>query len=345
MPKSIYRFIKTTKNAVATIYSNYNGTYAFDENFRIIEYISFGKNTLERLQALERNEWLEEEKELIRKHSKDKTYFLGFKNEKLQGVVLSQDINKLEKAADKSMKGLHETSLQMTKLKIKLSVKKDLLIIQASSTIEDLNRTANLLAKRLREWYELYNPEFSKSTEDHEKFIGMITTASRHELLQSIGLNEDKSMGADIGSEDLGKILELAEGIKRIYSLREKENQYLETLMEELCPNVNAVAGSLIGAKLIALAGSFKRLSELPASTIQVLGAEKALFRHIKTGARPPKYGAIFSHQIIQTSNRKLWGKAGRSLADKIAIAAKVDHFKGSFIGDKLLAELERKFK
>jgi len=96
-------------------------------------------------------------------------------------------------------------------------------------------------------------------------------------------------------------------------------------------------------AKLIALAGNLKKLVEFPSSTIQLLGAEKALFRHMRTGAKAPKHGIIHEHPIVSKAKEK--GKAARAVADKISLAVKVDYFKGKFIGDKLRKELEEKFK
>ncbi|MBI4438443.1 hypothetical protein HY640_00760 [Candidatus Woesearchaeota archaeon] len=327
------------------LYSNHTGSDAFDEKLNLIDKRLFTEQeTTEKCLALERNEWLPEEKELIRLHANGKAYFLGFKKEKIEGVTFTQDIKKLETAArQSSFEKTRAKLIWITKLKVRNSTGKDLLIMQASSAIEDLNKAANLLAKRLREWYELHNPEYSQSVEDHEKFCELITSRQRSELLKSIGLSEDKSMGAELKQNDIKAILTLAQELKTLYNTREEQKQYLEGLMKQECPNTQAVAGSLIGAKLITIAGSLKRLSELPASTIQVLGAEKALFRHIKTGARPPKFGVIHSHPLIQNTRKEQQGKTARILADKIAIAAKVDYFKGEYIGDKLAKEAETK--
>ena len=96
--------------------------------------------------------------------------------------------------------------------------------------------------------------------------------------------------------------------------------------MEEIAPHTLKIAGNIIGARLIEKAGSLKRLAELPSSTIQILGAEKALFRHLQSNARPPKFGVIFAHENISSSKAK--GKAARQLAAKISMASKKDYFR-----------------
>ncbi len=328
---------------MAILYSGFSGTYAFDSSFKLLEDRLFRQELIvEKCLALERNEWLPEERELLARYGKEKVLFLGFKLEPVEGVVFTQDLAKLEKA---SRIVSNELSLKIAKKKLKEMPPEDWLISQSSNLIEDLNKATNLLSKRLREIYSIHNPEFSRAIEDHEKFAEAVAESSRHELLRQIGLDESLSMGSEISMADKAAIKLLASEIKSLFILREAEKEYLEKAMEIHCPNVKAVAGSLIGAKLFALAGTLKRLSEMPASTIQILGAEKALFRHLKTGARAPKYGVLFNHPLIQTSRKENWGKIGRALADKIAIASKVDYFKGNFVGDKLYSGLERRFK
>ena len=107
--------------------------------------------------------------------------------------------------------------------------------------------------------------------------------------------------------------------------------------MEEMAPNIRAVAGALLGARMISLAGGLQNLAMRPASTIQVLGAEKALFRSLKTGARPPKHGLIFQHTLLHDAKRWQRGKIARVIAGKLAIAARADAFgEGHYIGDRL---------
>lgn len=245
----------------------------------------------------------------------------------------------------KFFSGFHEKNMALTKKSIKDSVKKDLLVIQAIRNIEDIGKAANILVKSLREWYEIYNPEFSKSISNNEKFAELIVKKEKKELLNEINIKKEDSMGAELNADDLSAIKESAKKLSEIYKLKENQQSYLEKLMKKECPNLAELAGVLIGAKLIEHAGSLKRLTEMPASTIQLLGAEKALFRHMKTGARCPRHGIIIGHSLIKGTPQKEHGKRARALADKISIAVRVDYFKGKFIGDKLKKELEAKFR
>jgi nucleolar protein 56 len=151
------------------------------------------------------------------------------------------------------------------------------------------------------------------------------------------------SMGAEIGGEDLKQIKELAEINLRIYDLRDGLEKYIDDTMKEVAPNMRELVGSSLGGRLIALAGSLEGLAKKPASTIQVLGAEKALFRSLKTGARPPKHGIIFQHQYIHSAPRWQRGKIARALAGKLSIAARVDAFGGEFIANSLKNILDKR--
>jgi nucleolar protein 56 len=228
-------------------------------------------------------------------------------------------------------------NLEETRKKVRESVNPDNFIVQTVNNIDEISKVCNILAKRLREWYELYNPEFSRKFSDHEVFVKLI--------IEGKDKKEKTSMGADLSKEDLEPILKIAKELSVLYSLRDKQKEYLEKVMEKNNPNLTAVAGYLIGAKLIALAGDLKRLVMFPASTVQLLGAEKALFRHMRTGAKSPRHGMIVNHPLISGAPQKEHGKRARALADKLSLAAKVDYFKGEFIGDKLRKELEERFK
>ena len=152
-------------------------------------------------------------------------------------------------------------------------------------------------------------------------------------------------MGADLAETDLTQIQSLCKNILSLYQLRENMENYLDTAMEEVAPNVKAMVGSLLGARLIAISGGLTNLARRPASTIQVLGAEKALFRSLKTGSRPPKHGIIFQHTYLHEAKKWHRGKIARALAGKLAIAARSDAFGGRYIADELKANLEKRIE
>ena len=308
------------------IFSNLIGSFVFDENFKVVDKILF-KN----LEYKNKNKF---EEKLKNKYKDIK----ALEENQLKKILLFFKNNRY-------FSDFYKKNLLLTKEKIKGSVSDDLLIIQTISNIEDIDKVINILVKRLRDWYSLYNPEFSRSIENHEKFVELILKKNKEELLKEIKVEKEESMGNDLSKGDLEPIMNLAKEITQLYSFRKKQETYLEVLMKKTSPNLTEIAGVLIGAKLIEEAGSLKHLATLPSSVIQLLGAEKALFRHIRNKKNlPPKFGVIFAHALIQ-KNMKNAGKVARTLADKIAIAVKVDYFKGEFIGDKLKKGLEERFQ
>lgn len=309
------------------IFSNLIGTFVFNEHFNIIKSIMFRNiedyNNREKYEK----ELSKKYKDLIQPEEQELKRILAFFKKK------------------EYFKEFYNTNLILTKKLVKESVNADTLIIQAINNLGDIDKVINTLVKRLRDWYELYNPEFSNSIEKHEKFVELILKKNKKELLKEIRINEKESMGADFSKDDLQPIMNLAKKIKDLFELRNEQEIYLEKIMKKTCPSMLTLTGTTIGAKLIAQAGSLRRLVKFPASTIQLLGAEKALFRHLKTKSRSPKYGFIHEHPLIMQNKKPLHGKIARALADKISIAVKVDYFKGKFIGEKLKKDLEKKFK
>ena len=239
---------------------------------------------------------------------------------------------------------LREININLTCRQVKESVGKDVLIMQAIASIEELDRIANMLSKRLREWAGWWVPESSKAIQDHAVFARVVAEGDQPDILAKAESSLEISMGAILQGKDIASIKSQAQGVQSIIRMREKHDAYLKQAMQEAYPNLCAVAGHLIGAKLISHAGSLRHLSEVPSSTIQMLGAEKALFRHLTTGAKPPKYGVIFAHPLIQSAKKADQGRVARGLADKISIAVKVDYFNGKFIGDVLKRDLEKRF-
>lgn len=308
------------------LFSNILGAFIFDAQFSIVDKILF--------KDLEDYKNKDVFIEKIRKKYKD----LKEPDENILKNILAYFKD------SKFIENFYNKNLQLTKSDIKSSVINDTLLMQSINLIDELDKVINLLIKRLREWYELYNPEFSRAIENHEKFVEDILEKEKDELLKELKIEKEHSIGADLGQDDLEPIKSLIHQIYDLYQLRKSNLDYISNLMDEFCPNMKSVCGTLVGAKLIEHARSLKRLSEMPASTIQILGAEKALFRHMKTGAKPPRHGVIVNHPLISKASDKMHGKIARALANKISIAAKVDYFQGKFLGDKLMEELEKKF-
>ncbi|MBI2152041.1 NOP58 family protein [Candidatus Woesearchaeota archaeon] len=231
----------------------------------------------------------------------------------------------------------YEKNIEQTKEDLRKSVNEDCLIIQAIANINELDRVVNILAKRLREWESWSYPELSEEIMDHKKYAQLVLEATAESRTNA------GSMGADLSSFHLEEIKLLASEIINIYSLRHKHEAYLETVMKEYCPNIMELAGVTIGARLVELGRSLKHLALLPASTMQLLGAEKALFRHIKTGSRSPKFGVIHAHPLVQKAKREDKGKVARMLADKLSLCARLDYFKGEFKAPDYKKELEEK--
>jgi nucleolar protein 56 len=250
-------------------------------------------------------------------------------------------------------------SMDLAKLRIKgASEKRDLIIAQAIQTLDDLDRTVNLFMGRLREWYGVYFPELDRLIEKHETYARLAQNVGDKEsytpeILEAENIPKERaqilmqaaqaSMGADISEADLTQIQALAKDVLAMYELRKNMEAYVDKTMEELAPNVRTVAGALLGARLIAIAGSLQNLAMRPASTIQVLGAEKALFRSLKTGARPPKHGLIFQHNLLHDAKRWQRGKIARVIAGKLSIAARADAFGGNYIAGKLREEIDHR--
>jgi nucleolar protein 56 len=151
-------------------------------------------------------------------------------------------------------------------------------------------------------------------------------------------------MGKHLEELDWQALQGLSFQLVGLYDYKQTLLSYLESVLKRYNPNVHALLGTTIAARVIAGAGSRRRLAVLPASTIQLLGAEKALFRHLKSGARSPKHGYVVNHQLLQQARRENRGKVARALADKAAICAKLDYFEGDFLGEQYLKDLQKRF-
>jgi nucleolar protein 56 len=266
---------------------------------------------------------------------------------------------KILRSKEEAENFLREVAVEIAREKLKAaSAKKDLYAIQISRALEDIDKTLNLFSGRIREWYGLIFPELNNLVESHEAYIKLVIDFGEkfnftlNNLLKA-GLPLDKaeqisqaavnSIGAEI--QDLSILKSFCSHVLNLFNLRKQMEHYLSSLMNETAPNLTGLIGSTLSAKLISLAGGLENLAKMPASTIQVLGAEKALFRALKTGSRPPKHGIIFQHVLLHQSPKWQRGKIARALAGKIAIAARLDAFNGEVKIEELKRGLEERIK
>ena len=137
------------------------------------------------------------------------------------------------------------------------------------------------------------------------------------------------SMGMDISPIDLINIQLFSSRVIDMFEYRKKLHEYLKSKIDQVCPNLASLIGEHVAARLISHAGSLTNLAKYPASTIQILGAEKALFRALKTRSNTPKYGLIFHSTFIGRAATANKGRISRYLANKCAIASRIDCFSG----------------
>ena len=222
------------------------------------------------------------------------------------------------------------------------------MIIQAVGLLDDLDKELNNYAMRLREWYGWHFPEVGKIITDNLTYakvvekIGIRTNTKKTDL-SSILTKEDEisikesaeiSMGSEISKEDELNIKELCSQIIFLSEYRQSLTEYLRNRMMTIAPNLTIMVGELVAARLISHAGSLISLAKMPASTIQIFGAEKALFRALRTKHETPKYGLIYHASLVGSANPKLKGKISRSLASKCAICVRVDALGENINGD-----------
>ena len=234
---------------------------------------------------------------------------------------------------------------ELTRRKIKESFSRDQIIIQTVKYAEELDFVINKLFERLFEWFGLYFPEASLKIESVEKFSKTLKKGvDRKSVSKALGIS-DYSMGGDFKKSDVEELEKNVMMFQCLINERDSVKKYVDKIMSEVAPNTAAVATPVLGAKLISEANGMGSLAGMASSTIQVMGAEKALFRHLTAGAKSPKHGLIFQHPFMSKVKPKNRGKMARTIANKISIAAKTDFYGGGLIHSKLVKELNRRAK
>ena len=219
---------------------------------------------------------------------------------------------------------LHTLNIALAKKQIAQAVTPARRIIAAVEAVDDIDETGNILAERLKEWYLLNFNEIPLKGEELARYIIELK-------------NTEKPI-----ERDLRLMQSLASSLLGLYKTRSSIEEYLKESMPGIAPNLTNIAGHSLGARLLSIAGSLERLARMPSSTVQVIGANNALFKHLKGKAPSPKHGVIFRHPLVNTAPRWQRGKIARALASKISLAARYDCYSGK-LNEGLLEELKTK--
>lgn len=256
---------------------------------------------------------------------------------------------------------LQKFAINLSSMKVKeTSEKLDLHLVQAVNTLDEIDEIINTISTRIREWYGLHFPELDYLLQNIITYANIVRDAGSREnitkeLLSQLEVPEkkidliqqaiSKSQGGDLTVESSESLKILATEVIKLSELRTNLSSTIENLMEILAPNLKNILTAIIGARLIAKAGSLLRLAQMPSSTIQIIGAEKALFRALKTGTRPPKHGLIFQHPSVNSAPKWQRGKIARALSSKIAIAVRIDVYRKGGLDNSLLDKLTKRIE
>ena len=260
---------------------------------------------------------------------------------------------------DDAIQKLRDFAISLSSSKVtEVSSSPDLHIIQGINTLDDTDKIINGMSSRLREWYGLHFPELDNIIDSINGYAQIVVAGKRESLTEEVFVNagfpdskvqmlslvKEKSRGGDITEKNLQNVQNLAKNILELFDLRNGLEKEVDEQMNEVAPNLSAVLGTTVGARILAKAGSLQKMATMPASTIQVLGAEKALFRALKTGSNPPKHGLLFQHAVVHAAPRWQRGKIARAIAAKAAIASRVD-VHGAVLNTTLLEKLNIRVK
>jgi nucleolar protein 56 len=240
----------------------------------------------------------------------------------------------------------HAVYTELAIRQVAASRSNDTILVQSIEALDDLDRITNVLSERLKEMYDLNFPEIGLKG---EKLVYFVSKHGTRNDFKQCGLDDKNintiaksSTGMELPEAFANSIKDMASNIAGLYADKDQISKFIETHMESNYSNLSDTAGVHIGARLISIAGGVQKLANMPSSTIQVLGAEKALFKHLRGNATSPKHGVIFQHPLVRDAPWWQRGKIARLLAAKIALAVRVDFFAGDF-RKEIAEDLDRK--
>ncbi|MFB6292587.1 MAG: hypothetical protein ABEI58_04315 [Candidatus Nanohaloarchaea archaeon] len=239
---------------------------------------------------------------------------------------------------------IREKAIEKTREQLKESADRDRFLVKAAKFLDVLQQEQGEM-QHFRDWYSLHFPELEDEITEDEDFLKVLEDGVRRDELEAFESMAAESTGAELEEEDAELLEKAAEHLRERQSLREDLEDYIERNAKELMPNLSVLLGPVLATRLIALAGGLEDLAKSPASTIQMLGAEKALFRHLHGEGEAPKHGVLFQHPFVSPLPDTERGKMARFLANKTAMAARLDQYGDKEKGEELRQEAQEKYE
>lgn len=347
----------------AYIITTFLGVFGVDENNKIVGFVSFEKDAKKIARKLKESELgiIEEEKKLQNmlwkkgfkefvypfnkkdvKHVESNSQAENFIKENLLKIALERKIVKDEQEFNDLFR---EVSIELTKVEVKVAVKRDALIVQAVRALDEIDKIINTFSERLREWYGLHFPELNRQVSSHEKFAKLVANFGKRENMEDFRKIAEESLGIEISEEDEKILKEYASLLVKLFELRENLEKYITNSIKEISPNFAELATPLLAARILSKAGSLEKLAKAPSSLIQLIGAEKALFRYLHGKGKSPKHGLIYLHPYVQNAKEEDRGKIARILANKISLAIRIDYYTKEDRREELKKDLEKRIK
>lgn len=218
-------------------------------------------------------------------------------------------------------------------------------LVKAVKMLDCVEKSISKKEENFKDWYSLHFPEFIDEIDDIEHITKILSSNVERDKLESFDDLASSSKGADITQKEKDILQKIVDDLKSDIDTRSNLEDYIENLVKQEIPNLDKTLGTFLAARMIALAGGLEDMAKKPASTIQMLGAEKALFRHLRGKGKSPKHGILFEHEYVNQLPESQRGKMARFIANKTVMAARLDSYGDKDKGEKFRDECRQKYE
>lgn len=243
------------------------------------------------------------------------------------------------------MNDVRDKALEQAREKLKESADRDRLMVKAVNFLDETQNNLEQETQRFRDWYQLHFPELTEEISDDEHLIKILSKNVERNQVNGFESLAENSTGMPLTDEDIEILEDSLTLLEKKMERRKRLENYIETVAEEEMPNLSTVLGTLLAARIVSEAGGLEELAKKPASTVQMLGAEKALFRYLHGKGTPPKHGILFQHNFVNSLPENKRGKMARFLANKAVMAARIDNYGDKQKGEDLRQECLERFE